>query len=171
VQGDVAVVLRREREAATGCGEEVARPGAAGVGEAYDTAGREHVRTTRSSSVTMLMVATIARVLLDEVIARDGGRCAWCGAEPWRRDLTFEHVLPRSDGGITIAENGLVACRRCNRARGSRPVVAYVRALRDAGADPQLPLIRAALARMSVSERRRHRDYGTRQLALLARLV
>jgi hypothetical protein len=109
-------------------------------------------------------------VLLDELIARDGGACAWCGAAPWRRDLTFEHVLPRSGGGVTVAENGLVACRRCNRARGSRPVVAYVRARQEAGAEPQLPLIRAALARLAASERRKHRAYGVRQLELLARL-
>jgi 5-methylcytosine-specific restriction endonuclease McrA len=109
-------------------------------------------------------------VQLDELIGRDGGVCAWCGATPWRRDLTFEHVLPRSGGGATVAENGLVACRRCNRARGSRPVVAYVRALHDNGAEPQLPLIRAALTRLAASERRQHRTYGARQLALLARL-
>jgi 5-methylcytosine-specific restriction endonuclease McrA len=108
--------------------------------------------------------------MLDALIARDGGRCAWCGAEPWRRDLTFEHVLPRSGGGVTLAENGLVACRRCNRARGSRPVVAYVRALHEAGSEPQLATIRAALERLAGSERRRHREYGARQLELLARL-
>src|SRR5688572_30806455 len=107
---------------------------------------------------------------LEAVITRDGARCAWCGAEPWRRDLTFEHVLPRSGGGATVAENGLVACRRCNRARGSRPVVAYVRELRAAGADPQLATIRAALARLAASDRRSHREFGTRQAELLARL-
>jgi hypothetical protein len=111
-----------------------------------------------------------ATVSLDALIARDGARCAWCGAEPWRRDLTFEHVLPRSGGGATVPENGLVACRRCNRARGSRPVVAYVRALRDAGAEPQVALIAAALERLAASERRRHRELGERQAALLARL-
>jgi HNH endonuclease len=117
------------------------------------------------------MVRTIpATVSLEEIIARDGARCAWCGAAPWRRDLTFEHVLPRSGGGATVPENGLVACRRCNRARGSRPVVAYVRALRDAGAQPQLDLIAAALARLAASERRRHREFGARQAVLLARL-
>jgi 5-methylcytosine-specific restriction endonuclease McrA len=109
-------------------------------------------------------------VLLDELIARDGGACAWCGATRWRRDLTFEHVVPRSRGGATVAENGLVACRRCNRARGPRPVVAYVRALRDGGAEPQLALIDAALERLAASERRAHRTYGARQLELLARL-
>ena len=107
---------------------------------------------------------------LEAIIARDGARCAWCGAEPWRRDLTLEHVLPRSAGGVTTPENALVACRRCNRARGSRPVVAYVRALLAAGAEPQLPIIEAALERLSGSGRRRERDYGMRQLALLDRV-
>jgi hypothetical protein len=117
------------------------------------------------------MVPTLGlTVSLDDLITRDGARCAWCGAEPWRRDLTFEHVLPRSGGGATVPENGLVACRRCNRARGSRPVVAYVRALRDAGVNPQVPVIRAALDRLAASQRRRHREFGARQSALLARL-
>jgi HNH endonuclease len=117
------------------------------------------------------MVPTLERtVSVDDLIMRDGARCAWCGAEPWRRDLTFEHVLPRSGGGATVPENGLVACRRCNRARGSRPVVAYVRDLRDAGAEPQVAVIRAALERLAASERRRHREFGARQSALLARL-
>jgi hypothetical protein len=110
-------------------------------------------------------------VSLDAIIARDGGRCAWCGAEVWRRDLTFEHVLPRSSGGVTIAENALVACKPCNRARGSRPVVAYVRELRAAGAEPRVPVIRGALQRLSESPLRRHREYGARQLELLGRIA
>jgi 5-methylcytosine-specific restriction endonuclease McrA len=109
-------------------------------------------------------------VSLADVIERDGARCAWCGSEPWRRDLTLEHVLPRSGGGVTTGDNALVACRRCNRARGSRPVVAYVRELRETGGEPQLPVIHRALERLSESPRRRHREYGARQLDLLGRL-
>lgn len=108
-------------------------------------------------------------VSLDEIIERDGARCAWCGRAAWRRDLTVEHVLPRSRGGITTADNVVVACRSCNRARGSRPVVAYVRALRDAGMEPRLAVLRGALERLSASPNRRHRSYGARQLELLSR--
>ena len=107
---------------------------------------------------------------LEEIIERDGARCVWCGNAAWREDLTLEHVLPRSGGGSTTPENALVACRRCNRARGSRPVVAYVRVLRDGGLEPQLPLIRAALERLSASGARRDRAYGAKQLRLLERL-
>ena len=66
-------------------------------------------------------------VSVDHLIERDGPSCGWCGRELWRRDLTLEHVVPRSRGGHMTEENALVACRRCNKRRGSKPVDAYVR--------------------------------------------
>ena len=65
---------------------------------------------------------------LETIIERDGTVCVWCGHEPWRRDLTAEHVVPRSRGGRTSVENLTVACRACNKRRGTRPVVSFVRA-------------------------------------------
>lgn len=32
---------------------------------------------------------------------------------------TLDHVLPRLRGGLTVAENLVPACRRCNLAKGS----------------------------------------------------
>ena len=108
---------------------------------------------------------------LDGLIGRDGPRCVWCGAEPWRRDLTLEHVLPRSRGGRTEDENLVVACRRCNRARRSRPVVAYLRELLQApDRRPRRATLRRALERLRDSPRRVHRDYGSSQLRSLERL-
>jgi hypothetical protein len=82
----------------------------------------------------------------------------------------MEHVLPRSRGGRTEDENLLVACRRCNKARRSRPVVAYLREVLGLGREPRLDAIRRALERMRSSERRAHRGYGTTQLRLIERL-
>jgi 5-methylcytosine-specific restriction endonuclease McrA len=42
-------------------------------------------------------------------------RCAYC-ADPAD---TLDHVLPRSKGGLTVAENLVPACRRCNGAKSS----------------------------------------------------
>src|SRR5689334_18642246 len=105
----------------------------------------------------------------EHLIGRDGGVCVWCGREPWRRDLTAEHLLPRSRRGRTRPENLAVACRRCNRRRRSRPVSAYVRELHDAGAEPRLDLLNRALSRLAASELAHHADYGRRQLELLMR--
>jgi 5-methylcytosine-specific restriction endonuclease McrA len=106
-------------------------------------------------------------VQVEELIARDGTACVWCGRALWRRDLTREHVVPRSRGGHMTAENAVVACRACNKRRGSRPVDAYVRELLREGADVGVGALRAALARLARSGRRIHRDEALRQLRRL----
>jgi 5-methylcytosine-specific restriction endonuclease McrA len=107
---------------------------------------------------------------LDGIIERDGGACVWCGREPWRRDLTAEHLLPRSRGGRTTPENLAVACRPCNRRRRSAPVSAYVRSLARAGRAPAVERVRAAMERLAASATPAHAAYGRRQAALLERL-
>ncbi len=103
------------------------------------------------------------------MIARDGAACVWCGREPWRRDLTAEHLLPRSRGGRGIAENLAVACRSCNRRRRSKGIAAYVRERERAGDEPQPDLLAVALTRLSGSASQPHAEYGRRQLGLLSR--
>jgi 5-methylcytosine-specific restriction endonuclease McrA len=104
---------------------------------------------------------------MDELIRRDGRACVWCGRELWDSDLTREHVVPRSRGGHMTAENAVVACRACNKRRGSRPVDAYVRELRREGAAVDVAALRAALARLARSPRRTHRDAAQRMLRRL----
>jgi hypothetical protein len=113
-------------------------------------------------------VEAVTAVTVEQLIERDGPGCAWCGRTLWRRDLTLEHVVPRSRGGHLTAENAVVACRACNRRRGSRPVDAYVRELLREGADVDVATLRRALERLVASERRVHREAGARQLARLA---
>lgn len=104
---------------------------------------------------------------VEQLIERDGPACVWCGRELWRRDLTLDHVVPRSRGGHMTPENAVVACRSCNKRRGSRPVDAYVRErLRD-GAAVDLGAVRRSLVRLTRSERRVHRDAAMRQLQRL----
>jgi 5-methylcytosine-specific restriction endonuclease McrA len=104
---------------------------------------------------------------VEQLIERDGPACVWCGREVWRRDLTLDHVVPRSRGGHMTAENALVACRRCNRRRGSRPVDAYARDLLREGARVDMAALHAALLRLSRSAQRAHRDAAARLLRRL----
>jgi hypothetical protein len=110
-------------------------------------------------------------MILQGLIERDGSACVWCGREPWRTDLTAEHMFPRSRGGRTSPENLTVACRTCSKRRGTRPVVAFLRAQLEAGAQPRADLLTAALDRLSASDRRDLAAYGQRQRALLARVL
>lgn len=105
------------------------------------------------------------------ILERDGSACVWCGHEPWPRDLTLEHLLPRSSGGHATPANLAPACRPCNRARRSRPVAAYVRELIGAGRAPRMAVLESALERLSGSARAAESAYGERQLELLRRLA
>ena len=48
---------------------------------------------------------------------RDGFTCQYCGS---RHDLTFDHVVPRSQGGVTSWQNVATACSPCNLRKGGR---------------------------------------------------
>lgn len=113
---------------------------------------------------------TVSPVTLDGVISRDGASCLWCGRASWPGDLTLEHLLPKTRGGRGIPENVVVACCRCNRRRGAKPVVAYVRGRLAAGELPDIERLRNSLERLSCSESTPHARYGRRQLALLGRI-
>lgn len=54
------------------------------------------------------------------VLARDRDTCQYCGVQPGRALLTVDHILPRSQGGQTVWENVVTACRDCNHKKGGR---------------------------------------------------
>jgi len=54
------------------------------------------------------------------VLARDHYTCQYCGQQPPRKDLTVDHVVPRSRGGHTAWENVVTACQCCNGHKGNR---------------------------------------------------
>ena len=52
------------------------------------------------------------------VFARDGGRCAYCGAAA----TSLDHVVPRSRGGTHTWDNVVSACGRCNHVKADRGI-------------------------------------------------
>ena len=51
------------------------------------------------------------------VFLRDNFMCQYCGS---KKDLTFDHLLPRSKGGTTNWDNVVTACSGCNVEKGGR---------------------------------------------------
>jgi 5-methylcytosine-specific restriction endonuclease McrA len=51
------------------------------------------------------------------VFLRDRFACQYCGSHS---DLTFDHVIPRSKGGMTTWENVVAACSPCNLRKADR---------------------------------------------------
>ena len=50
------------------------------------------------------------------IFKRDGNKCAYCGQS---RELTLDHVIPKSRGGKTNWDNLITACKRCNGRKGN----------------------------------------------------
>ncbi|RIH83103.1 HNH endonuclease [Calidithermus terrae] len=64
------------------------------------------------------------------VFKRDGYVCQYCGRPA--RDLTLDHVLPRSRGGPSTWDNLVAACRPCNHKKADRtPEEAGMKLLRE----------------------------------------
>jgi 5-methylcytosine-specific restriction endonuclease McrA len=52
-----------------------------------------------------------------EILKRDRHQCQYCGS---KKQLTIDHVIPRSKGGKHSWDNVVIACSRCNSCKGDR---------------------------------------------------
>ena len=52
------------------------------------------------------------------VFKRDHTTCQYCGVRPGTEELTIDHVIPRSQGGLTNWENCVLACVAVQRPQG-----------------------------------------------------
>ena len=67
----------------------------------YDRVPRRHVRFTRHN-----------------VYARDHDTCQYCARRLPRSELNLDHVVPRSQGGLSTWDNVVCSCHTCNRRKG-----------------------------------------------------
>ncbi|MEM7167746.1 MAG: HNH endonuclease [Planctomycetota bacterium] len=51
---------------------------------------------------------------------RDQYSCQYCGAQPGSKELTIDHIIPRSRDGRSTWENCAVACVECNKKKAAR---------------------------------------------------
>lgn len=66
------------------------------------------------------------------IYLRDGFTCLYCDTDlaklylsQWQRDITLDHLIPESKGGLNIATNLVTACRSCNSARQDKPISVF----------------------------------------------
>lgn len=70
---------------------------------AYDRIPKTQVRFTRAN-----------------IFARDRNACQYCGMTFTRSDLSIDHVIPRSYGGISVWGNVVCCCFSCNKKKGGK---------------------------------------------------
>jgi 5-methylcytosine-specific restriction endonuclease McrA len=72
--------------------------------------------------VQLLANVRVPRVVLQptraNILLRDDETCQYCGKRT--RDLTLDHIIPKSRGGQSTWENLVASCRFCNGKKGNR---------------------------------------------------
>jgi 5-methylcytosine-specific restriction endonuclease McrA len=66
------------------------------------------------------------------ILLRDRNTCQYCAEVLPSGELTLDHVLPRSRGGLSTWENLVACCHACNRRKGNRlPTEAGMHLMRE----------------------------------------
>ena len=93
-----------------------------------DGINSRHLVTDEPVIVQLLANVRVPRMVLRptraNILLRDDETCQYCGKRS--RELTLDHVVPRSRGGQSTWENLVACCRACNGRKGNR-------LLKDAG--------------------------------------
>jgi 5-methylcytosine-specific restriction endonuclease McrA len=101
----------------------------------YDTWVRSPSRSIQLPSVVALRsylpMRTRVAFTRFNVFLRDRFRCQYCGEAFKARELTFEHVIPRSRGAKTCWDNIVAACDPCNVAKDDKTVMRPLQAPRE----------------------------------------
>lgn len=74
----------------------------------------EHIRLTSGNPERHWKVPAVSR---REVFRRDNHTCQYCGST---RQLTLDHVIPRSRSGTHTWDNVVTACSPCNAIKSNR---------------------------------------------------
>jgi 5-methylcytosine-specific restriction endonuclease McrA len=64
--------------------------------------------------------STRVRLTRKGVWDRDRGRCQYCAVRLPYDQMTFDHVVPKSNSGKTVWTNIVVSCEPCNQKKGDK---------------------------------------------------
>lgn len=92
------------------------------------------------------------------VYGRDGYRCQYCGEQCSMKELTYDHVIPRAQGGKTTWTNIVAACFKCNAKKAGRtPEQARMRLLKKPVQPVDTPAVMIPISKESIPDA--WRDY------------
>jgi 5-methylcytosine-specific restriction endonuclease McrA len=74
----------------------------------------QHIRLKIATAERLWKVPSVTR---RELLRRDAYRCQYCTST---KQLTIDHVIPRSRGGTHTWDNVVIACETCNHKKGDK---------------------------------------------------
>ncbi|MDY6937079.1 MAG: HNH endonuclease [Cyanobacteriota bacterium] len=95
----------------------------------------EHIRLKMARTERIWKIPPVNR---REVLRRDNHTCVYCGS---RKQLTLDHVLPKSKGGTHTWDNVVTACSPCNARKGDRTPQAVGMVLKTKPKAPMHPAV------------------------------
>lgn len=99
------------------------------------------------------------------VYARDGYKCLYCAEKFSMSNLTYDHVVPRAQGGKTEWKNIATCCVNCNSRKGCRtPEQAGMKLRKQPTQPTRVPVMVLELSRSNVPEAWRDYLYWTGSL-------
>lgn len=94
-----------------------------------DTMETEVLQQAADGTIVKAMVRKCERLIAGQVswnvFKRDGFKCRYCGRDD--APLTVDHLVLWEEGGPSIEENLVAACKKCNKARGRMPYAEWLR--------------------------------------------
>ena len=87
------------------------------------------------------------------ILARDRMRCQYCGMRLPAKDLTYDHVIPKSRGGKTCWENIVTCCIPCNSKKANKtPQEANMRVKKQPTRPDWVPIFAIALSKKTIPD-------------------
>ena len=118
----------------------------------------EHDDWIRSVNFEILVPRVIRLVKYDQfpknvikfnrrnIFARDHNQCQYCGRKFPTAELSLDHVVPRSQGGVSTWDNIVCACVACNVRKGGRtPKQAHMSLIRKPEKPKRSPILNLKL--------------------------
>ena len=126
---------------------------------------KEYENQLRSKYLTLRMPAVVRllsafrrprkRVKFNRtnILARDRWKCQYCGQQFNMKELTYDHVVPRSRGGTTCWENIVTCCIFCNAKKGNKtPQEANLKLKKRPTRPDWVPIFSISLAKKTIPE-------------------
>ncbi len=100
------------------------------------------------------------------IYARDRYCCQYCGSQKLMSELTYDHVIPRSQRGKTVWENIVSCCIECNTKKGDRtPEQAGMRLKKKPIQPKWIPAVTITISKANLPQAWRDYLYWNTELA------